>query len=174
MLLLNLIILAILLLIFAQDLKSRSVHWIAFLILTALFIAARLLQHTKFVVIGTNALISTGFLIVQLLLVTAYFSLKYKRWINITVQLLGWGDIMFINSITFYLSISNFLFFYIGSLLLALFTWLCWQAVSDNSNRHIPLAGLQAFMFALFLTGDWWLFHLDVTNDHWLLNFLIK
>ena len=92
----------------------------------------------------------------------------------ITTNLLGWGDILFLLSISFYLSVLNFLFFYIVSLVGALLIWVTWQAVSKEKNKQIPLAGLQALIFTVFLAGDWWFNSFTLTDDAWLLHLIIK
>jgi hypothetical protein len=103
-----------------------------------------------------------------------YFSAKNWRWINITSHLLGIGDVLFLLTISLYLSVLNFLFFYLASLISILFIWLLWQKLSSKKNNFIPLAGLQSLIFILFLAGDWWCRFLDLTSDAWLLNFISK
>ncbi|BAU54921.1 hypothetical protein MgSA37_03100 [Mucilaginibacter gotjawali] len=115
-----------------------------------------------------------SFLALQLLLVSAYFSLKSRRWVNITTELLGWGDILLLLSIAFYLSVLNFLFYYLVSLAISLIVWLIWQVFSGKENRHIPLAGLQAMCLLVFLMSDWYWLHFNVADDTWLLNLMHK
>jgi hypothetical protein len=115
-----------------------------------------------------------GFIGMQLAILTVYFSIRNKRWTNITAGLLGLGDILFILSIAFYLSTLNFLFFYIISLIAVLLIWLIWQRLSAKKNKYIPLAGLQSLVAILFLLGDWWLQYFDLTNDTWLLNLIAR
>jgi len=132
-------ILAVLALIFVQDIRSRSVYWFLFPILLVLFIAAGLLQYRSLTVIRETAFINCTFLALQFLLLSLYFSLKNRKWVNITTGLLGWGDILLLLSVAFYLSVLNFLVFYMVSLIGALLTWLIWQAIADHKDKHIPL-----------------------------------
>jgi hypothetical protein len=125
-------------------------------------------------VIWVPTLINLGFLALQILLLSVYFSVKNKRLINIFDGLLGLGDILFLLSITVYLSVLNFLFFYIISLILILLTWLIGQIISDKKSKEIPLAGMQAFILIVFLTCDWWLKIVNLTDDTWLLNLITK
>jgi hypothetical protein len=155
--------------IFAQDLRSRSVYWFLFPCLTVLFLVLTL-SHFAW----QPLLINMGFLILQFLLLTAYFSLKNSQWTNITAGMIGWGDILFLLSAAFYLSVLNFLFFYLASLVCALFLWVAWQAVSAKKDKHIPLAGLQALLLGFFLTAGWWIKPVDLTNDDWLLQLIPK
>ena len=174
MLLIKLLILAVLLLIFIQDILSRSVYWILFPVLAVLLTIIRVTSHQTWSIIGQSLLINNTFLALQLLLVSAWFSLKQGKWINITSQLLGWGDVLFLICVSFYLSVLNFLFFYISSLVSVLIMWLGRQLFVGKKDKQIPLAGFQAILFILFLTNSWWLIHLDLTNDDWLFNVLTK
>jgi formate hydrogenlyase subunit 3/multisubunit Na+/H+ antiporter MnhD subunit len=153
--------------------RSRSVYWFLFPLLTGLLILIRIRHHGLFQ-FWQPALINLGFVIAQLFILTIYFSMKNKKWINVTSQLLGWGDVLFLLSIAFYLSVLNFLFFYISSLIGILALWLTWQLVSAKKNKYIPLAGLQSLIFIVFLASDWWCLSFDLTDDTWLLNLITK
>lgn len=174
MLLTRILILLVLLVIFVQDIKSRSVYWILFPLLIVLFIVSDIIKQKPTGDLWLPALLNLGFLVLQLLIITCWFSLKEKRWLNISSNLLGWGDILFLVSVSFYLSFVNFLFFHIVSLIAALTGWLIWQLFANKKSKHVPLAGMQALAFAVFLGGDWWLLHVDATKDTWLIHFLIK
>jgi hypothetical protein len=173
-LLAEILILLILLLVFIQDMMSRAVYWVLFPVLIMLFIVLRILQHQYTGVLWQPVLFNIGFLAIQMLMVSAWFSIKNKRWINVTVQMIGWGDLMLLISITFYLSFLNFLFFYMASLIIILFIWLILPAFFKIKNKHIPLAGLQALALILYLASDWWCIHISVTSDYWLQQLLIK
>ena len=175
MLAIKLLILFTLVLIFIQDIKSRSVYWFLFPVLIILFILLNIQQQQHlFSESGQPVLINMGFLSLQFILVSLYFSIKNRKWVIITSNLLGWGDILFLLSIAFYLSVLNFLFFYVISLSLVLMSWLLWQLVSKEKSKQIPLAGLQALIFTVFLASDWWLRSVDLTNDTWLLDLITK
>jgi len=171
---LQLLVLGLLLSIFAQDIFSRSLYWICFPVLAALLFVIQLLSHESAAEVWVPGVINIGFLTIQLLVVSAYFSLKYKRWVNVTQELIGWGDVLFLLSISFYLSVLNFLFFYVGSLLLIVFGWFCWQLISGNRTKQIPLAGLQALLLAVLLVCSWWYKPINLNDDYWLMHFLIK
>ncbi len=174
MLLLKILILAVLLMIFFQDIKDRTVFWFWFPWLAILFIALRLSHHQLFAEVWQPALINCTFLIFQFLIVSIYFSIKKRRLVNLMDGFFGWGDILFLLCTACYLSMLNFLFFYVASLLAALVIWLLWQAISKEKNKHIPLAGFQAIVFTVFLATDWWIKPFDLTNDAWLLNLIAK
>ncbi len=154
--------------------KSRSVYWFLFPLLAIVFISMRLWNHCADRDWIQTTLINISFVIVQLVILSIYFSIKNRRWVNISTGLLGIGDILFLLCITLYLSTLNFLFFYIISLIMVLICWLVWQLIISRKDKSIPLAGLQAFLFSLFLMADWWIKHFNLTDDSWLLNLIKK
>ena len=158
--------------IFFQDVKSRSVYWVLFPILTGLLLLLHTFENHGLVLSWQSAVFNIGFFLGQLILVTFYFSVRNRKLTNITGELLGMGDVLFILSIAFYLSIFNFLFFYIASLIIVLLVWVTWQAVSARKSKYIPLAGLQAILFIAFLICDWWLKPIRLTDDTWILNLI--
>ncbi|WP_295673718.1 hypothetical protein [uncultured Mucilaginibacter sp.] len=174
MVLIRILVLLVLLVVFFQDLKSRYVYWILFPALLILFFATSLLQHRSFSEILQPAAMNLSFLVMQFLLVSAYFSLKNRRWVNITAELLGWGDILLLLSIAFYFSVLNFLFFYIISLVVSVIAWLSWKLMSKGKNTQIPLAGFQAICLVVFLMSDWYWLHFNTADDTWLLNLIHK
>lgn len=173
MLIIKLLILVLLIWVFLQDLKYRAVYWFLFPLLASLFILTNLLQHLSYSSIAANTAVNAGFLLLQLLLISGYFSLKYRRWTNITRDLLGWGDILLLLSIAFYFPPLNFLAFYLGSLALILVILTIWKIV-DRQFKQIPLAGLQAAILAVLLVFCWIHPEIDPTDDHWLYQILLK
>jgi hypothetical protein len=171
---LKVFILITLLLIFIQDWKNRAVYWFLFPLLAASLLFLNYLTHTGAEGIWQPTVINIGFLVLQLLLVTAYFSIKAKRPVNITRNLLGLGDILFLLSITFYLSVLNFLFFYIVSLVCVLLFWMLHQLIVSKKDKQIPLAGIQALLFTVLLAIDWWFLNVHLNDDTWLLKLIIK
>lgn len=160
--------------IFFQDVKSRSVYWILFPVLTGLLLLLHFFQSNGLVWSWQSVAFNSTFFLGQLVLVTVYFSIRNKKLINVTNELLGIGDVLFILCIAFYLSIFNFLFFYIASLIAVLLFWLLWQSVSREKHKHIPLAGLQALLFTGFLLCDWMLKIINLTDDTWILNLITR
>ncbi|MDB5008365.1 MAG: hypothetical protein JWP45_2758 [Mucilaginibacter sp.] len=173
MLLLKITILIILLLLFIQDISSRSVYWFLFPVLIICLVIVRA-QSQSLTELWQPVLINIGFVTLQLVILTLYFSFKNKRWVNITDQLLGIGDVLFLLSIAFYLSALNYLFFYITSLVAVLSFWLVFQSLTEKKSDHIPLAGLQGLIFGVFLAGEWWFGLFNLTNDIQLLHLITK
>jgi len=170
----KILILLVLCSIFVQDIIGRSVYWIWFPVLTAMLIALRLLQHGHITELWQPVLINLLFLGLQLLIVSVWFSLKSGQWVNITLKFIGWGDLLFLATIAFYLSVLNFLFFYIGSLIVVLILWIGIRFFISSEDKHIPLAGLQALLLAMFLSSDWWIARVNITDDYWLQKLLIR
>jgi hypothetical protein len=173
-LLLKILVFITLFVIFIQDLKSRAVYWVVFPILLVLLGVLHYIKYDTFFTVWRPALINLGFLTLQILLVSVYFSIKSKRLVNTIDGLLGLGDILFLLSVTVYLSVLNFLFFYVVSLVLVLLAWLLWQSRSIKTRKEIPLAGMQALILIVFLSCDWWLKMFDLTDDTWLINLITK
>ena len=81
-------IMGCLLFLFYQDLRYRAVYWLIFPVLLALLVGVTLGES-----LGREILISSSlnlaFLMLQLMLLTIYFSMKNKKWVNITKNYLG-------------------------------------------------------------------------------------
>ena len=174
MLLLKLFIVIVLLMIFLLDLKDRLVRWLLFPILAGALLALKIMVVHGRMDCLLETLINLGFLLAQLLLLSAYIAVKQKRWKLLHGQLIGLGDVLFLISAAFYPTLASYLLFYIVSLVIALFLWFVWQAFASRKSKAIPLAGLQAIVFILFLSADWWGNLIDLTNDSWLVNLIAK
>ncbi|SDT67379.1 hypothetical protein SAMN05216490_4787 [Mucilaginibacter mallensis] len=170
----EIIVLLVLLTIFLEDTSIREVHMVLFPLLAGALLIAGLKHGAGFQALWESASVNLLFLMLVLLLLTAWFSLKEKRVVNVTLQLLGWGDIWFLVCIALYFSILNYLFFYIASLLAVVVLWSAWRFISKKNNQHIPLAGMQALMLAIYLSCDWWLIHFNAVSDNWLLRFIYQ
>lgn len=163
---------AILLAITLQDIRSRLVYAFWFPLLIIFFIVNHVRVNQGFAEIARSVIANLCFLSSQLLLLKVYFSVRWSVQIDLTDGLIGWGDILFLMSIAFYFSILNFVLFYLTSLIVVLFSWLSWQLLTNGRNKQIPLAGLQAFLFAGVFIMDWYDQSIDLTRDSWLLEHL--
>ncbi|WP_158829397.1 hypothetical protein [Mucilaginibacter lacusdianchii] len=175
MLLLKILIAFVLLMIFAEDMRSRSVHWYLFPLLA---LELGLLHYWQAGQSLLNLLASAGltllFLFLQLALVTAYFSFKNKRFTNITAGLLGWGDVLLLTSLTCYLPLLHFIVFYIGSLVVILLFWIIYQKTVVGKQSTVPLAGLQSLLFVLLLAFSWLHPDLSLVDDSQLIQLLSR
>ncbi|WP_448698206.1 hypothetical protein ACFGVR_15415 [Mucilaginibacter sp. AW1-3] len=170
MLIFQLPLIFILFAIFLQDIKSRSVYWFWFPLLSVLFVLSNyFLKHLTWTELSGNIALNLLFIGLQLFLVTVYFSVKHSRWVNISKDLLGLGDMLFLIAIAFYLSILNYIVFYISSLVIIVLCWSVIRLLSKKNQQQIPLAGLQAILFMVFLIAQRWSDQIDLTSDNWLL-----
>ncbi|WP_345954230.1 hypothetical protein [Mucilaginibacter sp. PAMB04168] len=169
--LVQLFTLSVLLVIGWEDLRSRSVHWFWFPVLAVAFMAIRLIQGDTWPAIGLSGALSISFLLIQLLLVSLYFSLKARQWVNITAGLLGWGDVLLLFCLALYLPLLNFIAFYVASLVLILLGWIVWRR-RPAGEKTIPLAGLQALLFAAVLITGGLYPDFALTNETVLLSWM--
>lgn len=171
MLAIQISIVIVLFAIFIQDLRYRAVYWFWFPALTGLFIVLGL-PHRSLENIKGSSLINMGMISVVLLLLIAYLSIRRKRLVNITRGMLCLGDILFLFSICFYLSVLNYLVFYMLSMLIILLVWLPFL-LFNKRNLKVPLAGMQSLLFAACLVLSWFSPRIDLVHDDWLIPYLI-
>lgn len=145
-----------------QDFKSREVQWFWFplLLVLALFKIWYLDQFKELF----SFLLNVIMVLLQLLLLTLYFSIKERKLINIADSYLGWGDILFLLNLCFLLSPVNFILFYLVSLLVTITSYLIYNTFV-NSSKPIPLAGLQASVFTIAYISDLSSPNIDLLND---------
>ncbi len=154
-----------------QDFKYRAVYWICFPVLAVVFCIDKILDSGLQSLL-TDSLFSVGFLLLQLLVLWLYFIIKYRKSINLTNGYLGWGDILFLLAVCFYLSPVNYIVFYVVSLVIAIVFALIMRLLSKKDELTIPLAGIQALLFMLVLILERSLrlsFHQDIGTSY---NFL--
>jgi hypothetical protein len=167
MLILQLLVLICLGFIFYQDLKYRAVYWICFPVLAGCLFFLKQREAGLADSLADSAW-SISFFAVQLLLLWGYFSIKNKKAINLTSNYLGLGDVLFLIAVAFYLSPVSYILFYVGSLILVLIYTLLQRGLAKNSNPQIPLAGLQALLFAIALSVSLFKPTFNLYNDFWL------
>ena len=171
MLIIKLGIMTVLLLVAIQDFKYRAVYWIAFPVLSILLFLDRSFKQETMTILQ-NTLFNLSFVLLQLLIVTVWFSLKNKKWINLIKGFLGLGDILFLIGIACYLSFASFIVFYIASLLFVLIIWLIWSNLKKASSNQVPLAGLQAILFLAVIVSSWWIYPVTLTDNDWALTII--
>jgi len=126
-----------------EDFKYRAIHWIwiASLLLLVLWI-----YPINWTYSGLNLL----FLGLQLALLSIYFSIKNRKWINLFKEYLGIGDVVFFIPLCFIFSPVNQILFFIITLIFSLIGFL-------NSTMTI---GILIFSFIKFKTPPY-----DPRND---------
>jgi hypothetical protein len=133
-----------------QDFKERAISWWLIPVLFVLLSVVGLLQNDWQTFI-TGVVINLGIIAVQLGVVTLYFSIKHKRFVNIIDTMLGWGDILFFVVLAATLSPINFVLGYTICLLVVLFGWLLYKSIVKPLQATIPLAGGMAIVLSFVL-----------------------
>lgn len=133
-----------------QDFKYRAVYWICFPLLAVLFSGCKI-SAVGFAGLFTDLIFTGGFLLLQLVVLWLYFYVKYRKSVNLTDGYLGWGDILFLLAVCFYLSPVNYILFYVVSLIVSIGYALLARSLVKNEELTIPLAGIQALLFVFLL-----------------------
>lgn len=144
----NLLFILILLFIFYLDLRYRAIYWFIFPLLLVL-ILTMVIQQKPVDLLFLDAAANFVFLLLQIFILTVYFSIKEQKWVNITKGLLNWGDLLFLLCIAFYMNPSQYVLFYVLSLILSLLLSLGILIFKKSFVAKIPLAGFQALFLAV-------------------------
>lgn len=132
-----------------EDCKYRLVHvWWYIVLLIGLVGVTFTVRRTEELLLSTGMNLLFVFLLIILL--TGYFSVRHRRWINLFDRYIGWGDILFFLVVAVYFTLEHYILFTIVTLILALcispmIFWL------QGKERHVPLAGIQAACLAIYL-----------------------
>jgi hypothetical protein len=155
-----------LLVIAYQDLASRSIQWIYFPLLTSAGILLGFSGlHSSQLFLQYTAC-NLGFLLLQFLLLKAWFVLRYGRARSALGKKIGAGDILFLVAACTFFSPLNFILFYISSLLFSVGIYK--TVLKRNAPHNVPLAGLQALWLMLSLCAGAWLRY-PLLHDDWLI-----
>ncbi len=156
-----------LVIVFIQDIKYRQISWWLIPVLALIFG----MKATFSIDLNTMfyfSIINFFFFFLQLLLLTIYFSIKNKKYINIVNSYLGIGDILFIIVTCMAFSPVNFIFFYITGLIVTLAAMIIYNIKAKVTEKEIPLAGVMAILLAICLLYNR-VKQLDFYNDQFLL-----
>jgi len=134
-----------------QDIKSREISWwLLPLILIIHLISQAKIDHNFW----QNTLLNLGFVLLNWTLVSIYFSMKKKKFVNIIDSHLGLGDLLFLVVCAFVFSVPNFLFFLCLGFSTALLFYVLYLKRIKRKEESIPLAGVMALLLALILVLD--------------------
>lgn len=124
--------------IFLQDFKSRGVYWFLFPVLAgfSVFFAWKS--------IGVYLCYNILFLILMMLMLTLYVSLKESKLVNITRGYFSWGDILFLLAITPLFSLQSYILFFTAGTILSLLIHLV--AIMIRKQDTIPYAGYMSLV----------------------------
>lgn len=129
-----------------EDFKKRSVH-ILTLVLFLLLSVAQLCLHFNSAAVIKYSLVNCALFSFIFLLQTIFVSLKKKQLFNPVNKTLGLFDILMIYLLACWFSPKTFLFFFTGSMILALIHILIKKTFSNGRLHTIPLAAY----FSIFL-----------------------
>ena len=128
-----------------QDFKYKAVSWIVFPILFLLSVLS-VLQESAFEYVAGQLMLNLIFIAFQLFILTVYFTIKNRKFINIGKNYLGLGDILFFVVLAASFSFLNFVFIYILSLFGIAIIYMLYRIIKKNAAEKIPLAGGMAIV----------------------------
>lgn len=132
-----------------EDFRYRMVHLWWYIIL-AIGLAGLVLMQGNYGEWLLTTVINLLFVLILLLILTIYFSVKERKLVNLFDRHLGWGDVLFFLVITPYFSLIQYILFTVASLIIALLlTPIIFRL--QGKNRHVPLAGIQAICLVVYL-----------------------
>lgn len=145
-----------------QDFRERAISW--WLIPLLLITCFGIQQYTLGYNLWFGVFVNSFFLLAQLLGLSLYFSIKHRKFVNITKEYLGIGDILFFIPLCFLFSPLHFIVFFISSFIFILLGYFLWRVFQPIET--IPLAGALAFCVPIYCL----LF--DQYNDWTILSYL--
>lgn len=127
-----------------QDFKYRGISWYLFPVAAvgSIFLG---LELTGWQDVGVHFLWNVAFVILQLSLLSIYFSIKKKRFVNIVNSYLGIADILLLLLFAMSFSPLNFIIFYCINLCLAATISLLLVLIKQDRSFKIPLAGIMVW-----------------------------
>jgi Flp pilus assembly protein protease CpaA len=135
-----------------QDFKKRQVSLLLLAALFLLFFIIAYQTEGSLKVVFKNFLINAGFILAQILFVKIYFSIKNKRNETLLDRYIGKGDVFFFIISCLAFSVTWFIPFYIGSLIIALIITIIFNGITKARKVQIPLAGIMSIIMVLSIT----------------------
>ena len=142
---LNIILIAVLILVAYQDMKMRLIHVMLPLVIFGLGITINWI-FMEFAYL--QWIWSLLFLILDFAIVTIYFSVKNRKYVNPFDALVGWGDVLFLIALIPLFSFGGYIRFFVMGMVFSLLLFLIMKSIYPK-YKTIPLAGF----LAIFLIG---------------------
>jgi NADH:ubiquinone oxidoreductase subunit 6 (subunit J) len=139
--------------------------------LVAIFIIKGLLR-TASIIYFTECVYNLIFLLIQLLLLSAYYFLRGKSIKSVLNISIGLGDIILLFILVFAFSKVNFVVFYLTGMIFSLIVWLAIQQFSSQKKDPVPLAGLISFYMILIVFVDIFYGQFERLSDNYLIHLL--
>lgn len=141
------ILLLVFVIILFQDVKYRGVHWLLFpALLTASLFFGKVHLSVEI------ALYNLGFLLVLLLTLTLYLSLRNGKLVIVTKGFFSWGDILFLVAIIPLFDLQTYMLFFTAGTFLALILHLLASILKPQ--KTLPYAGYMAVAGILFVVFE--------------------
>lgn len=155
-----------------EDFRTRTLPiWL--LIIMVVGVIALALSEVGYKRFLINLGFNIGFLSIQLLALTLYYSVKRKQIVNIVNEYIGLGDIIFYVSCCCLFSPANFIFFQILSLSIILLVYGVMLLFKKTISSTIPLAGGLALIVNVLILTRLVGFDIDFYDDLTLLQLLM-
>jgi hypothetical protein len=136
----------VLLFVFIQDIKNRSIH----IILPVLvFGIAMVINYLSVDLNFKDIAYNSAFILINIIGIVIYFSIKNKALINPIDTVLGLGDVVFFIAITPLFSFRTYILFFIIGLMFSLIAHGVYTLFAKS--KTIPLAGYLALFLILNL-----------------------
>lgn len=167
----DLIVLMCLVALFIQDFKERSVSvWLLVLFGFITFIRAYLLNE-EFGLLVKWVAINSLILLIEMLLLKAYFSFRQQQFVNVVDRYIGLGDIVFMFIVTVSFSTYNFVAFMLLSLMASVLISLILLSRSSLKAHNIPLVSFLSFFYAVqVVITDY--FKINMYSDAYLISLI--
>jgi hypothetical protein len=147
--LLTIFLIPILLLIFLQDLKKRTIHvGLPIVIFLLALLVNYISLDLNFSVIAYNV----TFVLINIIGLTLYLSFKSKSFVNPIDTYIGLGDIVFFLALTPLFNLKPFILFFILGLLFSLLMHVAFMLF--KRIQTIPLAGYLSLFLILNILAE--------------------
>ncbi len=143
----NIILIILLVGISYQDIRSRQIH---IFLLSILLLNTIILNHLTNGLSYIDTVKIVGFVLINIIGLFIYYSLKSRKLINPIDKFLGLGDIIFLIAVSPLFTLNKFILFFITGLLFSLFTHLIIKNFSEK--KTIPLAGYLSIYLLIFMS----------------------
>jgi hypothetical protein len=132
----------LLLRLFFEDWRTRSVNWYLFpsILVCSYFINSKVIENYL-----PNVITNLAIVLIQLITIVLYLKFKKYDWRNLTSNYFALGDILFLLVLSFSFETELFLMFNICSILLSIIIARIWKL------KTIPFAGIQSLLLAFVL-----------------------
>ncbi|KQR70888.1 hypothetical protein [Pedobacter sp. Leaf176] len=166
------LMLVVLAIIAWEDYKFRAVHWWLFVLLFSGLGLVTFLNF-GFRISMERTMQNSVFVVLQVLSLSIYFSLKKGKRVNIFKGYFGLGDLCFLMAMSIYLPLLSYVLFYVGSLLLVILVTVFRNAFLKQNSLKIPLAGYQAICLLMLMILDYGHPGINICSENLLRNYFI-